>query len=409
MKSKTALLAVIVLETICYQSLLAKTEISEKGNPTTSNYYGVRKKNSNKPQAFTSQAKEAIDNLHIRIQNDTVYLWSANLEAVQRFFSGARDGVYIDIVFRDRFSCEKQSDYDINNISNGIMLKPVYFPEIYTHNRVKLKNNLHYPIAYLPPSLKYKQYITNIGYIYSGTAFHYREVKELLAKNMPTLYLFPKYITNTDKQIIRDSFSTTLKFEFGFERDETKLDKASKEDFLRKMKIYAPYLSKVRISTHSSVEGSLEKNIALQKARAEELVRLVKLTTDKEVKYNTEMSENWDAFNALIKNTPFAHLMGYSKEEVKKQLDNKSIRKFLEYELYRSRMATLEVTFAAAVSDDSPPELILGSYKNAIDNDDTLKAFRAQNRLMDDVFKRNLSRMDLLSVTVPRKKIFTQL
>lgn len=409
MKSKTALLAVIVLETICYQSLLAKTERSEKGNPTTSNYYGVRKKNPNKPQAFTSKAKEAIDNLHIKIENDTVYLWSANLEAVQRFFSGARDGVYIDVVFRDKFSCEKQSDYDINNISNGIMLKPVYFPEIYAHNRVKLNNNLHYPIAYLPPSLKYKQFTTNIGYIYGGTAFYYREVKEIFAKNMPTLYLFPKYITNADKHIIPDSFSTTLKFEFGFERDETKLSKESKADFLKKMKIYAPYLSKVRISTHSSVEGSLEKNIALQKARAEELVRLVKMTTDKDVKYNTEMSENWDMFNALIKNTPFAHLMGYSKEEVKKRLDNKFIRKFLEYELYRSRMATLEVTFTAAVNDNSPPELILGSYKNAIDNDDTLKAFKAQNRLMDEVFKRNFSRVDLLSVYVPRKKIFTQL
>lgn len=409
MKSKAALLALIVLEAICHQSLQAIDANSEVGHPTVSNYYGIKKKNLSKPQPFSSKAKEAIDNLHIKIENDTVYLWSANLEAVQRFFSGARDGVYIDIVFREKFSCEKPSDYDIDNISNGIMLKPVYFPEIYSKNRVKFRNTLHYPIACLPASLKYKQYVTNMGYVYGGTFFHYREVKELMARNMPTLYLFPKYISNSNKHIIPDSFSTTLKFEFGFERDETKLDKTSKDEFLRKMKIYAPYLTSVRIKTHSSVEGSLQKNLTLQKARAEELVRLVKTTTDKEVKYNTEASENWEAFNASIRNTQFAFLIGYSKDEVKKQLENKFIRKYLEYDLYRSRIATLEVTFTASVNDNSTPELILGSYKNAIDNDDTIKAFKAQNRLMDEVFKRNLSRIDLLSVEVPRKKLFTQL
>lgn len=408
MKSKNILMVMIVLEIICQQPLNALNYGQPVSTPI-SNYFGVKKQDYKRPIVLTEKARKAIDNLNISIVGDTVYLWSSDFNAVKNYFTGTRDGVYIDIVFRDKFSCNSKSNYDVRNISNGIMLKPVYFPEIYSGNRVKYKSNLYYPIACLPNSIKGKTFTTNIGFIYSGIAIEYREIKEFLTQNMPTLYLFPKYLLNKDTRILPDTYSTTLKFDFEFDRDQVVLSNESRKEFDKKMKVYGPYINKVNIKTYSSIEGTLEKNLVLQKKRADELSKLVKSVTKKEIGLDIESKENWDYFNALIKETPYAYLAGLSKNRVKELLTDKKIRDDLEYELFHSRTATLEINVSAVIDNNSPPELILGSYKSAIENDDTLKAYKAQNRLMTEIFKNNFSRVDLLNVNVPRKKLFTQL
>ena len=48
----------------------------------------------------------------------------------------------------------------------------------------------------------------------------------------------------------------------------------------------------------------------------------------------------------------------------------------------------------------------MGSYKKAAELKDSLKTFRAQNRLLDAAFKKTISRPEILDINLPHTKSF---
>jgi hypothetical protein len=193
---------------------------------------------------------------------------------------------------------------------------------------------------------------------------------------------------------------------FPFNRNETTISEAKKAEFIKKLEIYKPYIHQINIKTFSSVEGSEESNLKLQEKRAQELSALITRITKKEVKVNLDIKENWDYFFKQIKRSPFAYLAKLSKPAIKERLKSKSLLDSMDYLLQDSRVSTIDLEIETFVNNDSKAELVLASYQNAVLKQDSAKAFRAQNKLLDAAFKHHFSRPEILNVELPFKKKF---
>lgn len=349
----------------------------------------------------------AINGLRIEIKNDTVFLYSNDLSGLQKTFTGSHDAIYLDLVVRSQFGCEQKENKTLA-IYEGEMLEPVYFSTLFKNNRA-YRNNLYAPMSCLPAKYKHRNYMVNFGISKSRMACDYRYSKYIPGQNIDMLYLFPKYIYDENLEVLTDTFTTKLTFRIPFDRSSFNIAETNKDDLIKKLKAYSPYLTSVKIKTFSSIEGSTLTNMKLQGQRTDEIARIIKKISGKEVEIKTESRENWIDFYKQIKNTPFSYLAGLSESQIKKKLENKSLLDSMNYLLYKNRTAEIEITIKGKVDNNSSPELVLGAYKYAVETNDTLKAYRAQNRLMNEIFKKNIARLEILNITLPKNKMFLKL
>lgn len=369
--------------------------------------YGISPKNENLCKCVnTKDGNKAINSLSYIEVGDSIFLKSEDLAAVKKFFNEPKDAIYLDIVLRNQFTCENNNLMHGSELYEGTMLKPAYFLDLYKNNRAKDGKNLYAFLNRISPYFSKQNYQANIGYVKKGYACEYRYVRPIPNANLEMLYLFPKYIYTKNLEVIPDTFSGTLKLFVPFARNSTSISDFIKDYLTKKIKIYDPYLKKINIKTYSSVEGNSESNNKLQEIRAKEITGLLQTITSRKIESHIESKENWETFYKQIKSTPLNYLSKLSELEIKERLKKKSLIDSLDYILAVNRIAEIEIEIEAIVNNESSAELILGSYKKAVALKDSLKAFRAQNRLLDAAFKKTISRPEILDINLPHSKSF---
>lgn len=389
------------------QVFSAKPYIPPKDNKIIDSDYGILPKNNAICSCMNSnEAIIAMNSISTIQIGDSVFLKSENLAALKKIFNNPKDAVYLDIVLRSQYTCDNNNLLHGSEIYEGTMLKPVYFFDLYKLNRAKDGKNLYAPLTRIPSYFLKENYQKNMGYIKSGSACEYRYVRPIPSTNIDILYLFPKYLYDKDFEVLNDTFSGSINLFVPFDRNSTTVENYISNEILRKIEIYKPFLKNIKVRTYSSIEGNTLSNIKLQEQRANEIARIISLLTPKTIITQIESSENWTSFYEQIKNTPFNYLSLLSSSVIKERLQKKSLLDSMDYILSNSRMATIEIEIEATVDNKSSAELVLGSYKKASYQKDSLKAFRAQNRLIDAAIKRTLGRPEILNVPLPHIKKF---
>jgi len=369
--------------------------------------YGILPNNPSVCDCMKSDAAyNAKQTLLLQNHNGMIYIKSENLQALKNFFSGAKDALYLDIVLRNQFGCDNNNLIHGSKIYDGTMLKPVLFSEIYAKNQAKDNINLFAPLSQIPEYFKNQNYAINIGYVKNGYSCDYGITYSPPNENFGLLHLWPKWIYQEHLDIIPGAIDTKIKLFIPFKRNETSITAENKNELLKKLAIYEPAMKQVNIKTYSSVEGSEENNVKLQEKRAQELKLLLSSITKKQIKIELEVKENWDDFFRSIQKTPFAYLQKLSKPAIKEHLKRKTLLDSMDYILKASRISNLELEIVTEVNNTSSPELILAAYQHAVLKQDSVKAFRAQNRLLESAFKYQFSRPEILNVNLPYKKRF---
>lgn len=354
----------------------------------------------------SSSGTAAIESLSYITIGDSLFLKSEDLKSVKKFFTDPKDAIYLDIVLRKQFTCDNNNLLHGSEIYEGSMLKPAYFPDLFKNNRAKDGKNLFSPLCRIPGYFHKENYQANIGYVKKGYACLYEYVSPVPHNNLDILYLFPKYIYDKDLEVIPDTFKGSLKLLVPFDRNSTTVHSKHKNTLIQKLQIYEPYLKRIQIKTYSSVEGNAGSNLKLQEARAIEISKIISSVITKTIETHLESKENWETFYLQIKKTPFAYLSRHSTNDIKQRLQKKSLVDSMDYILAIDRIAEIEIEIEAIINNESSAELVLGSYKKASRLKDSLKAFRSQNRLMDAVFKKTITRQEVLQIKLPYHKKF---
>lgn len=369
--------------------------------------FGVKEALPQSCSMFSSvQAVKALKTFQISLKNDSVYIRSEEADLLMKFFNGPADAIYFDLVQRKQFVCDKNNLLHGSPVHDGKMLAPVLFKDIFKRNRIRDGKNMFAAVCKMPYQLKDKNVTMNYGFVKNGFSCGYTYIVYTPENNLQMLDLYPKWIYQPDREIQADSFNGNLSFTIPFERGEVKLNEKMAKQLKEKLEIYRPFIKRIDLRTFSSVEGNSQVNLKLQQQRASNIMSVVKNYYNDSMSIQTQATENWDDFFTLVRYTPLAYLMDLPKDKIKERLKSKPLLDSLDFLLRISRSAELTVHLKALINNDSDPYLILAAYQKSIAQQDSLKAFINQNKLLEYVTKLRFESRDLLPVEIPLTRKF---
>lgn len=392
----------------CAQVFSQKPYHPPKNLQSPNDAYGIKDKNATVCKCMETPAwREIAADLTLMSSADSVYLKSEKLDKLKAFFSDSKDAIYLDFVFRDQFVCANNNLLHGSPVYDGYMAKPLLFKDLFRQNRARGRTNFYACLGPIPPDVKKQQYGLDYGIVKQGYGCEYVYSVSIPERNLDILTLVPKWIDNPFLVVQPDTFNGTLNFSIPFERGKTALSETQKKDLLDRMGIYKPFVKSLRIKTFSSVEGSADINLKLQRKRAEAIKQAILPMIDTtDVETETESTENWNRFFQEIEHTRFEYMRKLDKPAIKSLLKDRQVLDSLENILKLTRVAEVEVTISAIVNNDSDPLLLLGAYRKSLDNRDSLRAFACQSRLISYLRKYRIKNSDMTGIEVPREKKF---
>lgn len=258
------------------------------------------------------------------------------------------DGLALDILRKEQFACDKDG-IESSTFVKGIMTKPVFLKEIHKNN-VGDKNSydILVPLCELPEDLANANDLEfNLLIIKNKELCRYMRFYDLPENKLELLKLnlymdTLAFTQNADIKKERQlTFHKRMEFTIPFEKNKYEY-KAEDLYPLRDSLLLNYYnITSLKIRAYSSVEGLLEKNIELQEKRAESITTALESFQKIKIKRDVSASENWVEFLNDIVSTKYANLKNLSKEEIKEELEKKSLKEEMEPILKNHRKAVL--------------------------------------------------------------------
>lgn len=340
-----------------------------------------------------------------KVQGQNIYVIFPDAVIYQSLIKGAKDGFAIDLIYRNQYNCDA-APKQRNSRFRGQLLPPLYKEDL--QQRLKLDNSgmLWLDMGALPQNVLPEEVEPNLVLIHKRYTCHYLSIYDLDMQDWELL----------DMGLYRDTFSRqdssknagsalskTLRFTIPFEKNRSEYKQQDIQALYDSLKLTDYHITALRILAYTSVEGSLEHNLDLQKRRAESLVKALETYQGLPVKASIRTSENWVEFLEDVGTTPHKHLVSLSKQEIKEKLKDPQLNNAIEPYLKQHRKGLVELMLQKKVSYfQEPAENIQRYYKQAIAEQDISKALYLQEVIFDRIKNESLPKDYLKQLEVPR-------
>jgi uncharacterized protein YkwD len=249
--------------------------------------------------------------------DDTIRLYHHNNKIIEELLVNKKDGISIDLIDKDQFSCNNINQLDMSPIYDGIMLKPIYKSEIFSRNKSKNDLRLIVPISFVPEKLKDKQLVPNLIFIKEGRSCSYIIPSMVPRGNYELLHIKPKVFEPKNVKFRTRGIASTTELVFDFERGKVKPTILKYADFSTNN------ISKIEITGHSSVEGDSITNDNLHQERAKYIKDFLKQKWNiKERQPELSSSENWTLCYLQLEMLGLDSLLNKSKETIRRFIRN---------------------------------------------------------------------------------------
>ncbi|HXP50552.1 MAG TPA: hypothetical protein VN922_11390, partial [Bacteroidia bacterium] len=166
---------------------------------------------------------------------------------------------------------------------------------------------------------------------------------------------------------------------------------------------------KIQIHTFSSIEGSTDGNLKLQKARADNIRASLSAHSNKTIEWDVDEKENWDAFYKQIEGTKYAYLKKLSKEQIKLKLHNPVLLDSLDVFLAQERTAIVNFSLNGHYAANLDTDVSRITLADAVQHDDSLKAWQIQSKMITNYEKGKMKIEDIIDNDIPVKKKYLPL
>ena len=337
-----------------------------------------------------------------------VFFGMTDKEWFERLITHKNDGLALDIIRKSQFECGK----DLESVSfiKGIMTKPVFLKEIKKTNAGDVNTyDILVPLCELPEDLanandlEFNLLIIKNKELCRYMRFYDLPENKLELLNLPLYMDTLAFIQDTNVQKERQlTFHKNMEFTIPFEKN--KYEYRAEDLYPLRDSLLLNYynITSLKIRAYSSVEGSLEKNIELQEKRAESITNALESFQSIKIKREVSASENWVEFLNDIINTKYAFLKNLSKEEIKQELDKKSLKEEMEPILKNHRKAVLflEMEKKHTYVDLSEQQMIK-KFNEAVDQKNTALALELQQVIFQNVETQKYTNKVLDDLEVP--------
>ncbi|MDW7692483.1 hypothetical protein R9C00_12895 [Flammeovirgaceae bacterium SG7u.111] len=175
-----------------------------------------------------------------------------------------------------------------------------------------------------------------------------------------------------------------MEFSIPFEKNQSSFSQEDIQPIYDSLNLTNYTIKEIRILAYTSVEGSYERNMELQKERANSIVKALQAYQSDSIRSKVIAKENWREFAKDIKGTEYKFLLEKpSKELVRTELNNNNeLLAKLEPILEKHRKGLVRLVLEKRfLSEHASPQQIKKYFDQSIKSKDLPQAIHIQNIL----------------------------
>ncbi len=349
--------------------------------------------------------------------NGDIYFLMSNTDWFHKIFKNNSYGVSVDLVSKDRYSCNKMVNDDELTLPKGMMIQPVYKSELVNGIDELVKGNVSVKIGKLPKNLMNKQLEGNLVIMNGTYICHYtnfvnidRSVWQLLPMGLFIDSLIQYNSVNAGEQNDFFTYSKKIQLEIPFAKASASYDRSYFKKYYDSVELTKYNIRKIEVRAYSSIEGPEKLNNDLMNRRADPIVLALQEYQSSLNRIKIVTAENWLDFYKDIQKNEFNELQELSKVQVKQKLTDKALLNKLEPLLSKHRKAVVSMyleskTADVAVSDSA----VVSNFNKAVFDNDIARARIIQKELVERIIDNKLPLEYINSLYVPQTKEFSSL
>lgn len=348
----------------------------------------------------------------LSVEGNAIYFESDNLRTLKKLIGKKKDGLAVDILQKEQFSCSGPNIIDHNAINQGILTKRIFSKKLF-------KNNL------INPEVKSKGYKTQLAVLPEGLSEGY-ELNLVLIKNKSVCATVPKSfiieptgIYTRKVKLLADTVTINSKFQYKpiadsmalsvripFENKKYTYQTEDIEPFLKLLNEPAFLIYDLQIKAYSSIEGTNLENKTLQQKRAESIIKALEKRQQKIIDARIITDFNWENFQIDIQHTQHNIMASMEMEEAQAYIRNYNLNKELEPIFENHRYAQIDMKITYDISGENEQPFVLKKFHNAIAENDKIMALSIQKFIMKQVLNYEYKAEVLNELEIPQNKTF---
>ena len=343
---------------------------------------------------------------YLVVEGDNVYQYYYDEKKLTEIIVNAGDGIAIDLVYKPQFKCMEPDIVHPSTVFDGYMLPPVYRNQLFSNDVYDSTEQFMSLVGKMPPGANTKDLQINTILIQNGSVCRYSYPVEIEEGILPDIAVTPLWVT-IPGTIKKGTADYTKTYNIPFEKNETAAGNYFFNKLKQQIEIFDGAITGIEITAYSSVEGSEEKNIALQNARTEFIESYIRTNVKQQGIPVTKASrENWDLFYKQVYDGGFKDLFAAdtSKEGMRAVVNARMREPLFESWLYEQRVASITIHVHKEYDDSVASRFLPLVMYDGLQKNDTALARVAYSRLITAYKKGEVGKHFLTAVRVPLER-----
>lgn len=339
-----------------------------------------------------------------KVIDDSLYLLLPDPIWVNTLITAKKDGLAIDLVSKDQFSCLNPLPFAKSSIHRGYLLPPIYKNEIANKMVSHPGNYWSINMGAIPAQFKKEDTEFNYLVIKDKNRCHYSNVINLDFHGWGLLKTGLYYDTLTRDQL-KNKFkevSKSIVFSIPFEKDKVQYKNEDIKPLHDSINMTDYAIKSITIKAYTSVEGSYERNLLLQNQRAQSIVNALQSYQSEKIESTVSAEENWVEFLSDISGTSYSSFLSLSKVEIKEKFKSTDLLNKLEPVLRKHRKALVELTMEKRLSyQESNPKALKQFFEENIAKHNIDEALYLQSIIFYKIKKEEIPERFLTELEIP--------
>ncbi len=344
------------------------------------------------------------------VEDNAIYFETDNLRSLKKLIDKKKDGLAVDILQKEQFSCAGPNIVDHNLFNQGVLTKRIYSNKLFKNNLANTQEN--------PKAFK-----AQLAVLPEGISDNY-ELNLVIIKNKSVCQTVPKSFLNKTSgtytrnvKLLADTVTINSKFKYipvadsmqlslkiPFENNKYTYETTDIEPFLKLLSEPSFLIYNLKITAYSSIEGTDNENKILQQKRAESIIKALNDRQTEIINTQIITDYNWDDFKKDIQKTQHNIMASMSLEEAQAYIRDYKLIKELEPVLKNHRYAKIDMKVTFDISGENERPYVLKKFHNALSDGDRVTALSIQKYIMKKVLNYQYKPDVLFELQIPEKK-----
>ncbi|MBX9851596.1 MAG: hypothetical protein K2X86_07530, partial [Cytophagaceae bacterium] len=384
-----------------------------------SNLYGIRNPEA-ETDKYCGQCATVMETMPAEVgmgfvvdDKKDVYFVFTDVDYFNKLFTTPFDGIAVDIVSKDQYACGSDNKYSGSWLYKGYLTKPVFQPELKAKKEVDKDGWVRVKLFQLPAYYHKKEIELNLIILKNKYFCWYNTFYNLESGKWGLLDTGMYMDTLTEETLKEKSnlLGKRLKFEIPFAKDKYEYAAKDIKPLYDSLKLTNFDILSISIRAFSSVEGTTERNLELQKKRAESIVKALQSLQSVQfdsVKKEIIAMENWPEFYEDIIEGRYSYMNDLTKEEIKQKLNtDKALSSSLEPILKKHRKAIIILELEPkSLFKDKDPAKLKAAFDQSIANKNISEALILQREIFKRILYNEVPENYLAQLEVPAQVEF---